>query len=44
LKEEVEDFTDSEDIPMEEGREMIMAGSKERNDSGKTATLIENDI
>ena len=28
---------------MEESREIIMAESKERNDSGKTATLIEND-
>ena len=43
LNEEVEDFIDREDTPMEEGREIIMAGSKDRNDGGKTATLIEND-
>jgi len=42
LKEEVEDFTDSEDIPMEEGREITMVKSKERNDGGKAATFIEN--
>jgi len=28
---------------MEEGREITMAGSKERNDVGMTATFIEND-
>jgi len=28
---------------MEEGREIIMAESKERNDDGKTAMFIEND-
>jgi len=39
----VEYFIDPEDIPMEEGREIIMAGSKERNDGGETGTLIEND-
>jgi len=27
---------------MEEGRKIIMAGSKDRNDGSKTATLIEN--
>ena len=43
LKEEVEDLTNPEDIPREEGREIIMAGSKERNNGGKTATLVEND-
>jgi len=43
LKEEVEDFIDPENIPMQEAREIIMARSKEKNDSGKTATLIEND-
>jgi len=43
LKKEVEDFTDPEDVPMEEGREIIMAGSKEMNNGGKTATFIEND-
>jgi len=39
LKEEVEDLANPEDIPMEEGREIIMAGSKESNNGGKTATL-----
>jgi len=43
LKEEVKDFIDPENIPIEEGREIIMAGIKERIDGGKTATLIEND-
>ena len=43
LKEEVEDLTDLEDIPMKEGREIIMAGSKERNNGCKIATLVEND-
>jgi len=28
---------------MEEGREIIMVGSKERNNGGKIATLKEND-
>jgi len=27
---------------MEEGREIIMAGSKERNNGGKTAIFVEN--
>jgi len=44
LKEVVDDITDPEDILMEEGREIIMAGSNERNDGGKMTTLIENDI
>jgi len=43
LKEEVEDFTDPEDILMEEGEEIVTDGCKDRNDGGKTATLIEND-
>jgi len=43
LKEEVDNLIDPEDVPMEESREIIMARSKERNDGGKTATLIEND-
>jgi len=43
LKEEVEHITGPEDIPMEEGRKIIMVGSKERNDGGKTATFVEND-
>jgi len=29
LKEEIEDLIDPEDMPIEEGREIIMAGSKE---------------
>ena len=28
LKEEIEDSTDPQDVPMEEGREIIMAGGK----------------
>jgi len=28
---------------MEDGREIIMVGSKERNNGGKTAILVEND-
>jgi len=43
MKEEEEELTDSEDTPMEEGREIIMAGNKERNNDGKTATFKEND-
>jgi len=43
LKEKVEDFTDSKDIQIVEGRKIIMAGSKEGNNGGKTATFIEND-
>jgi len=43
LKEEIEDLTDPDDVPMEEGREIIMAGSKERNNSSKIATLVENE-
>ena len=39
---EVEDFTDPEDIPIEEGREIIMVESKDRNDDGKATTFIEN--
>ena len=42
-KKEEEDLTDSGEVPMEEGREIIMAGNKERNNYGKTATFIEND-
>ena len=44
LKEEIEDLTDPEDVAMEEGREIIMARNKERNNGGKTATFVENDI
>jgi len=43
MTEEEEDLTDPEDTPMEEGREIIMAENKERN-NGKTATFQENDI
>ena len=43
LKEEVEDFTDPENVPIEEGREIIMVESKERNNSDKAATFIENE-
>jgi len=43
LKEEVEDSIDSEDTTIEEGREIIMVESKERNDGGKVATFIENE-
>ena len=43
MKEDEEDLTDSEEVPMEEGREITMAGSKESNNGGKTATFIEND-
>jgi len=43
LKEEVEDFIDPEYIPMEEGREITMVGNKERNDSSKAITFIENE-
>ena len=40
LKEEVEDFIDPEDILIEEGREIIVIESKERNDDGKAATFL----
>ena len=43
LKEEVDDFTDPENIPIEEGREIIMVESKDRNDGGKAATFIKNE-
>ena len=43
MKEEEEDLIDLEDTPMEEGREIIMAGNKEKNNDGKTATFKEND-
>jgi len=43
MKEEEEDLTDLEDTLREEGREIIMAGNKERNNDGKTATFKEND-
>ena len=40
LKEGVED---PEDMPLEEGKEVIMAEIKERNDGGKPITFIEDD-
>ena len=43
MKEEEEDLTDPVDSPMEEGREIIKAENKERNNDKKTATLKEND-
>ena len=43
LKQEVKYFTNPEDIQMEEGSEITMARSKERNEVGKTATFIENE-
>ena len=41
IKEE-EDLTDSEEVPTEEGMEIIMAENKDRNNDGKTATFKEN--
>jgi len=43
LKEEIEDSTDPEDVPIEKGRKIIIAGSKEQNNGNKTATFKEND-
>jgi len=43
LKEGVEDPSDPEDIPFEEGKEIIMVESKERNDVGKAVTFIKNE-
>jgi len=43
MKENEEDLTDSEEEPKEVGREITMAGSKESNYVGKTATFVEND-
>ena len=37
-----EDLTDFEKVPMEESREITMAGNKERNNDGKTSTFKEN--
>jgi len=42
MKENEEDLTDSEEVPIEEGREITMAGSKESNYCGKTAIFVEN--
>ena len=39
MKEEEEDLTDSEEVPMEGGREITMAGSKESNNDSKIATF-----
>jgi len=39
-KEGVENSIDPKDVPIEEGREIIMLESKKRNDSGKAATFI----
>jgi len=43
LKEKFKDFTDHEDIPIEEGRKIMMVESKEKNDGGKAAAFIENE-
>jgi len=43
LKEEIDHLTDPEHVPIEEGREIIMARSNERNSGGKTAIFEEND-
>ena len=41
MKEGVEDPRDLENIPLKEGREIIMVESKERNDGGKPITFTE---
>jgi len=38
IKEE-EGLTNSEEVPMEEGRDIMMASNKESNNDDKTATL-----
>jgi len=43
MKNNEEDLIDFEEVPKENGREITMAGSKESNCSGKTATFVEND-
>jgi len=43
LKEEIEDSANPEDVPMVESRKITMIGSKESNNSGKTAIFEEND-
>ena len=43
-KEEEEDLTDLEDTPMEQGREIVMAENKRRNNDDKITTFKENDI
>ena len=42
MKEE-EDLADSEEVAIKEGREIVMAGNKERNNDGKGTTFKEND-
>jgi len=42
MKVDEEDLTNFEKVPKEEGREITMVGSKERQNDGKTATFIEN--
>jgi len=39
---EKEDLTNPEEVIMEEGREIITTGNKDRNNDGKTATFKEN--
>jgi len=43
LKEEIEDLMNAEVIPMEKGRKIMMAGSEERNNGGRTTTFEDND-
>jgi len=43
LKDRVEDPINLEDAPFEEGREINMVESKERNDGGKIMTFLENE-
>jgi len=43
MKEEGE-LIDSEEVPMEEGREITMTSSKKGNKDGKTTTSTESDI
>jgi len=42
MKEEEEDLTNPENVPMEDGRKIIMAGSEKSNNGCKTATFEEN--
>jgi len=39
MKGEEDDLTNFEKVPMREGREITMAGSKESSNDGKTATV-----
>ena len=43
MKKDEEDLTHTEEVPMEAGREITMADSKDNNYSGKTAAFAEND-